>query len=222
MSIRRCRPPTAVFGALVAAVIASGCSVTGSDRPAGLLPAEEVAIDPAASPAAERRDVQVTAGGPPVELSSGLTLRFEDAPGAVDDPPTSAVLDDSAMLFAAMYQAIDRGDPDDALYQRYASEQVQAALRDVIAVFASNGWTATGTAIVYRRSAELTDTDEASVAWCADLRTVLPMEISSGHVLESAPGDHSYLRYEGTMERSSSGLWVMTSLQSQRADPACL
>lgn len=221
------RGPSGRFGLLAAAavvvfpLIVTGCSLMDSAAPAGLPPAGELAVTTATPRAAESKTVSVVGGGPPIELPSGLTLQLEDADETLDTA-TRAALDDAAILFAAMYQAIERGEPDDGLYQRYASGSVSAAIRDIVAVFVSNDWTATGTAIVYRREAQLTGGDEATVSWCADLRNVLPLEIASGHVLESAEGNHSYLRYEGTMERSPSGVWVMTSLESRRGDPACL
>ncbi len=170
--------------------------------------------------------VRISSGGPPVELPGGFALFLENAGEDAGKASTGrverAVLDDAAMLFAAMYQAIGRGDPDDPLYGRYAGPDVQAGLREVIAVFAANDWTVTGTASVNRREVELIAPATALVSWCADLRSVLPTEIATGHVLESAPGEHSYLHYSGTFQLDESGVWVATSLTSQRAAPVCL
>lgn len=207
-------------GAFVAAVAwVGGCSIGGREAADGLAPADEIEVAQSQPPPAGQA-VRISAGGPPVELPSGFTLTFDEH--AAVDPAERAILDDTAMLVAAMYQAIGRGDPDDPLYRRYASGAARAGLRDVIAVFATNDWTVTGSADVYNRAVNVTANGVAAVSWCADLHAVFPMEITSGHVLESAAGDHSYLYYRGTVERDSGGVWVATQLRSDRSAPECL
>ena len=173
----------------------------------------------AVKPVGSALSASAATGGILIELPQSFTLTFEPAPHAGADE--QAVLTDSAVLFAAWYQAIGRGDADDPLYGRYASAGVRAKLREIIAMFQANGWTVTGSVLVNRRTAKITG-DTARAAWCADVREAFPMESSSGHVLHSPTGDQSFLLYRATMRRNGAGIWVASSLTSQRAAAACL
>jgi hypothetical protein len=226
------RLPRLFSGVLAAAIAGSalvGCSLANGDdlRSEGGSAARDpldgsgqaVRDQAAVKPAGSVLSASTATGGLLIELPEGFSLSFEPVAGANADE--QAVLTDSAVLFAAWYQAIGRGDVDDSLYGSYANARVRAALREVVAMFRANGWTVTGSVLVNRRSVRLTG-NSAHVAWCADLRKAFPKESSSGHVLRSAIGDQSFLHFSATMRRNDAGIWVATSLKSRRAAPACL
>lgn len=218
-------------GVLVIAItgfVAGGCSLVkdepGTSRAAtggtvAGVSREGVRDQPVVEPVGSALSASAATGGLLIELPEGFTLTFEPVRRASVEE--QAALTDSAVLFAAWYQAIGRGDADDSLYGRYANADVRAELREIIAMFDANGWTITGSVLVSRRTAQITG-DTARVAWCADVRQAFPMETSSGHVLHSPTGDQSFLLYRATMRRNDAGIWAASSLGSRRAAPACL
>lgn len=226
------RLPHVLSGVLAAAIVGSalvGCSFAKEEglRSGGGSathdaidgPGQAVRDQAAVKSAGSVLSASTATGGLLIELPEGFSLSFEPVAGA--NAEEQAVLTDSAVLFAAWYQAIGRGDVDDSLYGRYANARARAALREVVAMFRANGWTVTGSVLVNRRSVRVTG-NTARVAWCADLRKAFPKETSSGHVLQSPTGDQSFLRYTATMRRNDAGIWVAISLKSRRAAPACL
>jgi hypothetical protein len=180
---------------------------------------EGVRDQAAVKPVGSALSASAATGGLLIELPEGFTLTFEPVSRASVEK--QAVLTDSAVLFAAWYQAIGRGDADDPLYGRYASAGVRAKLREIIAMFRANGWTVTGSVMVNKRTVDIAG-DTARLSWCADVREAFPMETSSGHVLHSPTGDQSFLLYRATMRRNDAGIWAASSLTSQRAAAACL
>src|SRR5262245_3115888 len=212
----------------ITGVVAGGCSLvkdepersrTATGGTAAGVSREGVRDQPAVKPVGSALSASSATGGLLIELPEGFALTFAPVPRA--NVEEQAVLTDSAVLFAAWYQAIGRGDADDSLYGRYASPGVRAKLHEIIAMFQANGWTITGSVLVNRRTAEVAG-DTARVAWCADVRKAFPMETSSGHVLHSPIGDQSFLLYRATMRRNDAGIWAASSLTSQRAAPACV
>jgi hypothetical protein len=210
-------------------VVAGGCSLVKDERgrpdrgatggTAAGVSREGVRDQAAVKPVGSALSASAATGGLLIELPEGFTLTFEPVPRASVEK--EAVLTDAAVLFAAWYQAIGRGDADDPLYGRYASPGVRAKLHEIIAMFRANGWTVTGSVLVNKRTAKIIG-DTARVSWCADVRAAFPMETSSGHVLHSPTGDQSFLLYRATMRRNGAGIWAASSLTSQRGAAACL
>jgi hypothetical protein len=213
----------------ITGIAAGGCSLVKDERgrsgrgagggtTAGVS-REGVRDQAAVKPVGSALSASAATGGLLIELPEGFTLTFAPVPRASVEE--QAVLTDSAVLFAAWYQAIGRGDADDPLYGRYAGAGTRAKLREIIAMFRANGWTVTGSVLVNRRTAKIIG-ETAKVAWCADVREAFPMETSSGHVLHSPTGDQSFLLYRATMHRNDAGIWAASSLTSQRAAATCL
>lgn len=205
--------------AVVAAALVTGCTTRASD--AALEPTVGRAQNAArAEIVAGTSSARIAAGGLELSLPAGLTLAFDDAPSG--DPDTEAMLNDSAALFAAIYQAIGRGDPEDSLYRRFAGGSAERDLATMIKMFPANDWTVTGQARVFERKAVRTGADSGRVSWCADVRQVYPQEIGSGTVLPVEASDAGLVAYTGTVRRNSAGIWILTSIRSERAAAACI
>lgn len=216
---RRGRPLLAAVGVAVVLLI-SGCSTasgTVQSESETRLAAKAVPAEVGGTGTASAR---IAAGGLELSLPAGLTLNFED--GSTSSAASAAMLEDAAALFAAMYQAIGRSDPHDSLYQRYATGSARTEVAGVVSMFSDSDWTVSGQGWVFNRTARLTGPDTGRVSWCADVRKVYPQELGSGEVLRSSAGSNGVIAYSGSVRRNSAGVWVLTSLTSERAAPSCL
>ncbi|MCI0686826.1 MAG: hypothetical protein L0Y54_06260 [Sporichthyaceae bacterium] len=214
------RPLLAALAGAVAVTLISGCSGS-SDAALGSESAQVAAkAVPAELAAGAAASARIAAGGLELSLPTGLRLNFEPTP--TTSATAAAMLEDSAAMFAAMYQAIGRGDPDDSLYQRYVTGAAADEVAGVISMFSTSDWTVSGHGLVFNRQADTTGPDTGRVSWCADVRRVYPQELDSGEVLRSNAGSSGVIAYTGTVRRGAAGVWVLTTLKSERAAPACL
>lgn len=216
----RSHPLLVALAGIVALLLAGGCATADPAAQAGSDPRLAAEAAPAELGGAATAPARIAAGGLELSLPAGLSLDFQDSP--TRSPATTAMLEDAAALFAAMYQAIGRGDPDDSLYQRYVTGTARTEVAGVISMFADSDWTVSGRAWVFNRTARLTGPDTGRVSWCADVREVYPQELQSGEVLRSSTGSNGVIAYSGSVRRNSAGVWELTSLTSKRAAPSCV
>jgi len=216
----RSHPLLVAVAGTTALLLIAGCSAAGEAAQAESDTPLAAKAAPAELGGAATASARIAAGGLELSLPAGLTLSFEDSP--TKNPAATAILEDAAAMFAAMYQAIGRGDPDDSLYQRYVTGAARTEVAGVISMFADSDWTVSGQAWVFNRTARLTGPDTGRVGWCADVREVYPQEVQSGEVLRSTAGANGVIAYSGSVRRNSAGVWVLTSLTSKRAAASCL
>ncbi|HKE52295.1 MAG TPA: hypothetical protein VKE25_12380 [Actinomycetes bacterium] len=216
----RSHPLLVAVAGTAALLLVAGCSAAGEAAQAESDTRLAAKAAPAELGGAATASARIAAGGLELSLPAGLTLNFEDSP--IKNPAATAILEDAAAMFAAMYQAIGRSDPDDSLYQRYVTGAARTEVAGVISMFSDSDWTVSGQAWVFNRTARLTGPDTGRVGWCADVREVYPQELQSGEVLRSTAGANGVIAYSGSVRRNSAGVWVLTSLTSKRAAASCL
>jgi hypothetical protein len=214
------RPFLLSVAGAVSALLISGCSAASDAAQAGSGTRVAAKAAPAELGGAGAASARIAAGGLELSLPAGLTLNFEES--RTDSATTTAMLEDAAAMFAAMYQAIGRGDPDDSLYQRYVTGSAHTEVAGVIRMFSDSDWTVSGQGLVFKRTARLTGPDTGRVGWCADVRKVYPQELASGEVLRSNAGTNGLIAYSGSVRRNPAGVWQLTTLTSERAAPTCL
>lgn len=215
----RSHPLLVAVAGTVALVLLAGCSAAGEAAQAGSDARLAAKAAPAELGGAATASARIAAGGLELSLPVELSLSFQDS--RADSPATTAMLEDAAAMFAAMYQAIGRSDPDDSLYQRYVTGTARTEVAGVISMFSNSDWTVSGRAWVFNRTARLTGLNTGRVGWCADVREVYPQELQSGEVLRSQAGSSGLIAYSGAVRRNPAGVWVLTSLTSKRAAPSC-
>jgi hypothetical protein len=195
------------------ALAGSGCTKDQPPQPAGRLGSAEPAARAPATTATPSRPEPV------LRLPAGLKLVFE--PEQTGDPVKDAILADNEHLIKAFYQAVDRGNPADPVFGRYATGTAAAVWGRWVAEFKQGGWTATGTDRYFDRVVQLEGPGRAGVSFCQDQRFVYSKVKSTGQVLRTRPSANSFVLYQAVVEKSRSGIWQTTNTISQRGAQRC-
>ena len=193
----------------------TGCGKDQASQPAGQLGAG--AGDPAAGAPATTAAPGATE--PVLQLPAGLKLVFE--PRQTGDPVKDAILADNEHLIKAFYQAVDRGNPADPVFGRYATGAAAAVWGRWVQDFKKGGWTATGTDRYFDRIVQVQGPGRAGVAFCQDQRFVYSKVKKTGQVLRTTPSANSYVLYQTVVEKNASGVWQTTRTISQRGAQQC-
>jgi len=215
---------TALAAVLIGATALTGC---GSD-------AKKSSTDQATIPGADTSSAPASAspspspsaadGVPEAQLPDGVTFQADLQP--TGDPAKDAVLAGVTARYKAVYQAIGKQDPEDALYKKWTTATATTASarqhdRTYISNLVSKQHTVTGVYRVYDAKFTAVDDAKASVTWCEDQTKAFAKEVGSGKVLTTTPSRSDYIFFDAIMEKGPDGRWLTSNLLGHEGDSRC-
>ncbi|MEV6209639.1 hypothetical protein [Kitasatospora sp. NPDC051914] len=164
------------------------------------------------------------AGVPEAVLPDGVSLTVEAQP--TGDSQKDAVLAGVTARYRAVYQAIGRQDPEDALYKQWTTATVKTLSarqhdRTYIANLVGKKHTVTGVYRVYDPKFVTLDDAKANVTWCEDQTKAFAKEVATGKVLTTTPSRTDYIFFEANLEKAADGRWLTSALLGHGGDSRC-
>ncbi|WP_431679109.1 hypothetical protein [Kitasatospora sp. KL5] len=212
---------TAIAAGALGMAALTGCGSNGAKSTDA--PTIAGAATGSASPSASASPSSA-AGVPEAVLPDGVTLTVEAQP--TGDPQKDAVLAGVTARYRAVYQAIGRQDPEDALYKQWTTATVKTASarqhdRTYIANLVGKKHTVTGAYRVYDPKFVTVDAAKANVTWCEDQTKAFAREVATGKVLTTTPSRTDYIFFDAILEKAADGRWLTSALLGHEGDSRC-